>query len=199
MLLGHDVGTSDGGRYVGYLQGPIWITGEVLDRLELAGSLRELLQGAGLHIHGVNSAFLQRSFQRTEGQIVLVITAQPQLRWILHKWAHHLWLVVPVVRIGEFHDLNVFAGHAVQSKHQLDALFLLNAPPVGLDLVLTPGKPNLLTLQIGHAVDVVARAHQHDAAFAGRMGHAEEPGSADVRLNVNRREETSKRMRLSRL
>ena len=126
-----------------------------------------------------------------ERQVVLVVAPQPQLRRVLHERAHHLGLVVPVVRVGELDDLHVLAGHAVQPEHQLDALLLLDAPPVGLDGVLAPREADLLALQIGHPVDVVPGAHHHHAAFARRVRHAQEPGPADVGHDVDGREQAA--------
>jgi len=50
------------------------------------------------------------------------------------------------------------------------------------------------SLQISHPVDVVPGAHQHAPPFAGRMGHTQEPGPADVGVHVDGREETAKRI-----
>ena len=136
-------------------------------------------------------ALLERRLQRAEGQVVLVVAPQPQLRRVLHLRAHHLGLVVPVVRVGELDDLHVGAGHAVDAEHQLDALLLLDAPPVGLDLVLAAREADLLALQLGHPVDVVAGAHHHHAALARRVRHAQEPRPADVGLDVDGREQAA--------
>ena len=76
-------------------------------------------------------------------------------------------------------------------EHQLDALLLLDAPPVGLDLVLAPREADLLALQLGHPVDVVAGAHHHHAALARRVRHAQEPRPADVGLDVDGREQAA--------
>ncbi len=78
-------------------------------------------------IHGIDDALFQRRFQRAEGQVMLVVALQLVLVGILHR-GEHLGLVVPVIWIGELHDLHVVAGHVVQHEHQLDALLLLDAP-----------------------------------------------------------------------
>ena len=147
--------------------------------------------GPGLHVHRVDDALLERRLERAEGQVVLVVAPQPQLGRVLHLRAHHLGLVVPVVRVGELDDLHVVAGHAVQPEHQLDALLLLDAPPVGLDLVLAAREADLLALEVGHPVDVVPGAHHHHAALARRVRHAQEPRAADVGLDVDRREQAA--------
>jgi len=63
----------------------------------------------------------------------------------------------------------------------------LNAPPVVLDNVLAFREADLHTLQVSHAVDGVAGAHQHAAAFID-VGRSDEAGAADVGLDVNGRE-----------
>jgi len=50
MLLGHDIGARDDGGDIGHLQGPVWIPGQVLDRLELARRLLESLEDDALGI-----------------------------------------------------------------------------------------------------------------------------------------------------
>jgi hypothetical protein len=40
-------------------------------------------------------------------------------------------------------------------------------------------------------VDVVPGAHHHDAAFARCVGHSQEPRPADVRVNMDGREQTA--------
>ncbi len=191
VLLGHDVGAGDGGGDVGHLEAPVRVPRQVLDRRELARRLRQLRQGAGLHVHRVDDALLERRLQRPECQIVLVVAPQPQLRRVLHERAHHLGLVVPVVRVGELDDIDVLARHAVHPEHELDALLLLDAPPVGLDGVLAPRQADLLALEVRHPVDVVAGAHQHDAAFARGVRHAKEARAADVGHDVDGREEAA--------
>jgi hypothetical protein len=79
VLLGHDVGARDGRGNVGHLQAPVRIAGEVLDRRELARRLGDLLERLGLHVHRINDALFERGLQRTEGQIALVVTLQPQI------------------------------------------------------------------------------------------------------------------------
>ena len=114
-----------------------------------------------------------------------MVTLQPQLRRILHR-GEHLGLVVPVIRVREIHDLHIVAGHIIQHQHQLDALLLLDAPPVVFDNVQTLGKADLLALQVLHAIDGVPGAHQHTAAFVD-MGRSDEAGAANVGLDVNGR------------
>ena len=50
---------------------------------------------------------------------------------------------------------------------------------------------DLLALQVGHPVDVVPGAHHHHAALARRVRHAQEPGPADVGLDVDGREQAA--------
>ena len=104
VLLGHHVGAGDGGGDVGHLQGPVRIPGQVLDRLELARRLLEMLEGLALGIDRIDDALFQRRLQRTEGQVVLVVTLEPQFGRVLHG-LQHLGIVVPVIRVGELHDL----------------------------------------------------------------------------------------------
>ena len=184
-FCGHHVGAGDGGGDVGHLQGPVRIPRQVLDGLELAGRLGKLRKRPRLHVHGVDDAFLERRLQGAEGQVVLVVAPEPQFGRVLHQRAHHLGLVVPIVRIGELDDLHVGAGHAVQPEHQLDALLLLDPPPVGLDGVQALREADLLALQVDHPVDVVAGAHHHDTALPRRVRHAQEPGPTDVGVDVD--------------
>ena len=100
-------------------------------------------------------------------------------------------IIVPVVRIGEFDDLHVLAGHAVHPEHQLDALFLLDPPPVVLDHVQALREADLLAFQFDHPVDVVRGAHHHAAAFVRCMRHTQEPGPADVGVNMDGREQAA--------
>ena len=129
--------------------------GQVLDRLELARRLLELLQRTALDIDRVNDALFQRGFQRTEGQVVLVIALKPQFRRVFHVGPNHLRIVIPVVRVGELHDLHIVHGHAVDPEHELDALMLLDAPPVVLDLVQAFRQSDLFAFQVDHPVDIV--------------------------------------------
>ena len=50
---------------------------------------------------------------------------------------------------------------------------------------------DLLALQVGHPVDVVLGAHHHDAALARNVRHPQEPGPADVRVNLDGREQAA--------
>ena len=188
MLLGYDVAAGDCRRNIGDLQGPVGIARQVFDGLDLAGGFLEMLEGLALRVDRVDDPVQQRRLQRSEGEVVLVIALEPQLGRVLHR-IEHLGVVVPVVRIRELDDLHVLAGHAVHPEHQLDALLLLDAPPVVLDGVEALGQADLLSLQFDHPVDVVPRANQHATALARRVGHAQEPGPADVRLYVDRREQ----------
>jgi hypothetical protein len=124
-----------------------------------------------LGVDRIDNTLFQRRFQRTEGQVALVVALQPQFRRVFHG-VQHLRIVVPVVRIGEFHDLDVVHGHAVHPEHQLDALMLLDAPPVVLDLVHALRETDLLAFQILHPVDVVPwRAPSCSRLRAARASH----------------------------
>ena len=149
VLVGHHVGAGDDGRAVGHLHGPVRVPRQVLDRLELAGRLLQVLEHLALGVDGVDDAALQGLLQRPEGQVVLVIPAQPQLRRVVHVDLEHLGLVVPVVGIRELDDLDVVHGHAVHPQHQLDAGVFLDAPPVVLDRVQALRQPDLLALEVG--------------------------------------------------
>ena len=117
---------------------------------------------------------------------MLVVTPQPQLRGVVHRHLEHFRLVVPVIGVGELDDLHVVAGHAVDPQHQLDPGVLLDPPPVVLDRVQALGQPDLLALQVRHRGDVVAGPHQHAAALPD-LRRAEQPGTADVGVHVDRR------------
>jgi hypothetical protein len=165
------------------------VPGEILDRLELARRLLEMLEGLALGVDRIDDALFQRRLQRTEGQVALVVALQPQFGWIFHG-IQHLGIVVPAIRVGELHDLHVLPGHAVHPEHQLDALLLLDTPPVVLYLVHAFREADLLAFQVRHQVDVVPGAHHHAAAFVRCMRHPKEPGPADVRVHLNGREQT---------
>ena len=163
---------------------------QVLDGLELAGRFLEVLERLALGVDGVDRAVRERRFEGTEGQVALVVPLEPQLRGVLHR-VEHGRVVVPVVRVGELHDLDVVHGHPVHPEHQLDALVLLDAPPVVLDRVQALGEPDLLPLELGHPVDVVPRPHQHAAALVRSVGGSQELGAADVGVDVDGREQTA--------
>ena len=120
-----------------------------------------------------------------------MVTLQPQINREVHGCGHHRRLVIPVVRVGELDELDVGHGHAVHPEHELDTLVLLNAPPIVLDLVHALGKADLLPFQVGHPEDVVLGAHHHDAAFGRHLRDAQQPGPADVRLNLDGRKQTA--------
>ena len=186
VLFARHIADRAGGRDIGPLQGPVRIIGQVLDGLDLARLLLDMLEDLALGVDRIDGAVEQRRLQRAEGQVVLVVALQPQLGRVLHR-GEHRGIVVPVIRVGEFHDLHVVAGHVVQHQHQLDALLLLDAPPVVLDDVQALREADLLALQVLHAVDRVPGAHQHAAAFVD-MGRANEAGAANVGLDVDGRE-----------
>ena len=119
-----------------------------------------------------------------------MVSLEPQLGGVVHR-VEHLGLVVPVVRVGELDDLDVVPGHPVDAEHQLDALLLLDTPPVVLDGVQALGETDLLPAELGHPVDVVAGANEHAAALGRRVGRTQQLGPADVGVNVNRREESA--------
>jgi hypothetical protein len=137
----------------------------------------------------VDDALVQRFFQRTDGQVVLVVALEPQLGRVLDGH-QHLGIAVPVVRVGELLDLDVGAGHAVHPEHQLDALLLRDAPPVALPGVQALGEADLPALQVAHPVDVVPGAHHHAAAFVD-VRRPQQPGPADVGMNVDRWEQAA--------
>ena len=149
-----------------------------------------MLERAGLRVDRVDDALLERGLERPEGQVALVVALEPQLGGVVHR-RQHLGLVVPVVRVRELDDLDVVHRHVVQPQHQLDALVFLDAPPVVLDGVQALRQADLLALQVLHPVDVVARPHHHAAAFARRVRHAQQPRAAQVRLHVDRREQSA--------
>ena len=186
VLLARHIGDREGRRDIGRpLQRPVRVPGEVLDGLELAGCLREHAQDLALTIHGIDRALFERGLQWTERQVVLVVALQLVLIGVLHR-GEHLGLVVPVIWIGELHDLYVVAGHVVQHEHQLDAMLFLDAPPIVLDDVLAFGEADLLALEVRHFVDGVAGAHHHDAAFVN-LRRPNETGAANVGLDVDSR------------
>jgi len=197
MLLGHLLGARDDGGDVGHLQGPVWIPGQVFDRLELPRRLLEMGEGAALGVDCIDNVPFQHSLQQTEGQVVLVVAFEPQLRRLVHG-LQHLRIVVPIIRVGELHDFHVVASHVVQHEHLLDALFLLDSPPVVLDRVQALCEAALFALEIFHPIDVVPSAHHHAAAFV-YVRRPKEPEPADVCVNVDGGNSTSKRMRLLRL
>ncbi len=133
----------------------------------------------------------QRRLQRAEGQVVLVVAAHPQLGRVVHRRdLQHLRLVVPVIRVGEFHKLHIVHCHVVQHQHVLDAHVFLDPPPVVLDGVQALGDADLLASQVLHAEDRVTSANGHAAAFVYPC-RTQEPGAADIRVNVNRRIEAA--------
>ena len=186
MLVGHDVGAGDDGRAVRHLHGPVRIPGQVLDRLDLPGRLLQVLEHLALRVDRIHRAVQQRGLERTEGEVVLVIAAQPQLRRVVHPHLQHLGLVVPVIRIRELDHLDVVHRHAVDPQHELDAGVLLDTPPVVLDRVQALGETDLLPSQVGHRVDVVAGAHQHAATLV-HLRRTQQPRAADIRVDVDRR------------
>ncbi len=190
VLLGHDLGAGDGRGDVGHLQGPVRIPGQVFDRFELARRFLQLLEDFALRVDRIDNALFQRGLQRTLGQVVLVVTHGLQFGWVFDG-VQELGIVVPIVRVGELDDLDVFPGHAVHPQHQLDALFLLDAPPIVFDGVHALGEADLLAFQVGHPVDVVPGAHQHAAAFVWRMRHPQEPGPAEVGVNGDGRKQAA--------
>ena len=56
-----------------------------------------MLKGAALGVDCIDYALFQRGLQRTEGQVVLLVTLELQLRRVVHG-LHHLGIVVPVIR-----------------------------------------------------------------------------------------------------
>ena len=117
---------------------------------------------------------------------MLVVTAHPQLRRVVHRQVQHLGLVVPVIRVGELDELDIVHGHVVQHQHVLDAHVFLDAPPVVLDGVQALRDADLLAFQILHPEDLVAGAHQHTAALVDPR-RPQQHGAADVGVDVDRR------------
>ena len=68
---------------------------------------------------------------------------------------------------------------------------LLDAPPIVLDGVQALRQPDLFAFEILHPVDLVAGADHHAAAFVRRVRHPQQHGPAQVRLNVDRGEQTA--------
>ena len=157
-----------------HLQGPVRVPGQVLDGLELAGRLLQVLEGLALGVDRVDGALLERGLQRPERQVVLVVTLEPQLGRVVHR-RQHLGLVVPVVGVGELDDLDVVAGHAVHPQHQLDALFLLAAPPVVLDGVQALREADLLPLAARSSGR--CRPGRAPACSRPRVEHASRPAA----------------------
>ena len=121
---------------------------------------------------------------------MLVVALEPQLGGVVHR-VEHLGLVVPVIRVGELDDLDIVTGHPVDPQHQLDALLLLDAPPVVLDRVQALGQPDLLALELDHPVQVVAGADHQAATLTWGMRGTEEPGAPDVGVDVDRGEQAT--------
>ena len=153
---------------------------------ELAGGFLQVLEDLALGVDRVDRAVEERGLQRPEGQVVLVVAAQPQLRGVVHPDLEHLRLVVPVVGVGELDDLDVVHRHVVDPQHQLDAGVLLDPPPVVLDRVQAPGQADLLPLQVAHREDVVPGPDQHRAALVD-LGRSQQLGAADVGVDVDGR------------
>jgi hypothetical protein len=93
---------------------------------------------------------------------------------------------VPVVGIRKLDDLDILDAHVVEHQHVQDAVVLGDAPPVGLQRVQALRQADALALQVAHLVDAVLGPHQHAAAFVGGR-RAQQPGAADVGLDVDRR------------
>ena len=165
--------------------------------LNLPVASGELPERLALVVDRVDLAVEQRVLQRPEGQVVLVVAAQPQLRRVVQR-RKHLGLVVPVVRIGELDELDVVDRHAVHAQHELDAGVLLDAPPVVLDGVQALREADLLALELLHPEDVVPGAHQHHAALV-HLRRPQQHGPADVGVDGIGGYRPPKRTRLSRL
>ena len=116
---------------------------------------------------------------------MLVVTAQPQLRRVVHRRHKHLGLVVPVIRVGELDKLNIIHGHVVQHQDIFDAHVLLDAPPVVLDGVEALGDADLLAFQVLHAEDLVAGAHLHHPTLVDPR-RPQQHGAADVGVDGDR-------------
>ena len=149
-----------------------------------------MLEHLALGVDRVDGAVQQRSLERAEGQVVLVVAAHPQLGRVVHRRDQHLGLVVPVVRIRELDQLDVVHRHAVELEHVLDAHVLLDPPPVVLDRVEALRDADLLALHVLHPEDPVVGPHGHAAAL-DHPGRPQQHGAADVRIDVNRRIETA--------
>ncbi len=121
---------------------------------------------------------------------MLVVTAQPQLRRVVHRRHKHLGLVVPVVRVGELDELDIIHGHVVQHQDVLDAHVFLDAPPVVLDGVEALRDADLLAFQVLHAEDLVAGAHLHHPALVDPR-RPQQHGAADVGVDGDRGIQTS--------
>ena len=77
VFLAHHVGAGDDGGGVGNLHGPVRVPRQILDHLDLARRLLQVLEDLALGVDGIDSAFQQRRLQGTESQVVLVVTAHP--------------------------------------------------------------------------------------------------------------------------
>ena len=190
VLVGHDVGAGDDGRGVGDLDRPVRTPRQVLDHLDPARRLLEVLEHLALRVDRVDGAVEQGVLERTEGQVVLVVAPHPQLGRVVHRDLEHLGLVVPVVRVRELDELDVVHRHVVELEHRLDAHVLLDPPPVVLDGVEALADADLLAPQVGHLEELVAGADRHAAALVHPRG-AQQDGAADVGIDVDGRIEAA--------
>ena len=173
MLLSHNIGTGDDGGDIGYLQPPVRVLGQVFDRCHLARRFLYMLEDFALRVDSINLTFKQRSFQRTEGQVVLVVTLQLPPARIDHG-RQHIGIVVPVIRVREVDQLDILYRHAVHSQHRQDALVFLDAPPVVLESVQALGNADFLAFQITHPEDCLWRV---PSCSRLRRVHASNPAS----------------------
>ena len=114
VLLGHDVRARDDGRNVAHLQGPVRILGQVLDRLELARCLLEMLQGAALGVDRIDDTLLAAPPPADGRQGRACGPAWSHSSEGLSMGSSIFGIIIPVIRVGELHDLDVVAGHVVQ-------------------------------------------------------------------------------------
>ena len=114
MLLGHYIGAGNDGGDIGNLQPPVRIPGQVLNGSKFTRRFLYMLEDSALCVDRIDLSFKQRSFQRTKGQVVFVVTVQlPMCR--IDQGYQHLGIVVPVVRVREIDELDIFFRHAVHS------------------------------------------------------------------------------------
>ena len=191
VLVGHHVGAGDDGGRVGDLDGPVRVLGQVLDHLDLAGGLLQVLEDLALRVDGVDLA-RRAAPSRAGGRpgracgrgASTAPTGCSSCTWSISGLSYQS------SGIRELDELDVVHGHVVELEHVLDAHVLLDAPPVVLDGVQALGDADLLALEVLHLEDLVAGAHRHAAALVD-PGRAQQHGAAQVRVHVDRRVEAA--------
>ena len=190
VFFGHHVGAGDDSGSVGDLHRIVRVSGQILDHLDLACRLLEMLEDLALGVDGIDDATKERLLQRAEGEVVFVVAAHPELRRVVHLYLQHLGLVIPVVRVRKLDQLYVIHSHVIEPQHVFDAHVFLDAPPVVLEGVQALRDADLLAFQILHPEDAVARTHRHAPTFIDPR-RAQQPCAAKVGVDVDRRVEAA--------